>query len=156
MFRHPAAWSLALSLALTGCAAAPAVPIASAAGAAGVGGGAAASGSTSAVAAAGALGGGLVGATIGKKIEREDREKAAAAERQALSRNEPVAWTGTKGGTRGKVAPTSSYVDAGGRLCREFSETVTIDGREEAATGLACQQPDGEWRLVSPSSGVPR
>lgn len=33
--------------------------------------------------------------------------------------------------------------------CREFSQTVYIDGRPEHATGVACRQPNGTWRIVS-------
>jgi surface antigen len=31
--------------------------------------------------------------------------------------------------------------------CREFTETVTIDGQPRQLTGRACPQPDGTWRL---------
>jgi len=33
--------------------------------------------------------------------------------------------------------------------CREFEQRVYIDGRPETATGVACRQPDGTWRIVS-------
>lgn len=33
--------------------------------------------------------------------------------------------------------------------CREFTQTVYIDGRQEMATGVACRQPNGTWRIVS-------
>ena len=33
--------------------------------------------------------------------------------------------------------------------CREFTQTVYIDGRPEQATGVACRQPNGTWRIVS-------
>jgi len=33
--------------------------------------------------------------------------------------------------------------------CREFTQTVYIDGRPEQATGVACRQQDGTWRIVS-------
>jgi len=33
--------------------------------------------------------------------------------------------------------------------CRQFEQRVYIDGRPETATGVACRQPDGTWRIVS-------
>ena len=33
--------------------------------------------------------------------------------------------------------------------CREFTQTVYIDGRPEQAMGVACRQPNGTWRIVS-------
>ncbi len=33
--------------------------------------------------------------------------------------------------------------------CREFEQRVYIDGHPETATGVACRQPDGTWRIVS-------
>ena len=38
---------------------------------------------------------------------------------------------------------------ADGTCCRDCEQTVTIDGRCETATGTACRQPDGSWRIVS-------
>jgi surface antigen len=32
--------------------------------------------------------------------------------------------------------------------CREFTSTVTIDGRDQQLVGQVCQQPDGSWRIV--------
>jgi surface antigen len=31
--------------------------------------------------------------------------------------------------------------------CREFSQTVTIGGQPRQATGRACPQADGTWRI---------
>ena len=32
--------------------------------------------------------------------------------------------------------------------CRQFTRTVTIDGKDIQAVGYACEQPDGSWRLM--------
>ncbi len=40
--------------------------------------------------------------------------------------------------------------------CREFSDTITINGQPQQAHGTACQQPDGSWRIVDQGqSGTP-
>jgi hypothetical protein len=31
--------------------------------------------------------------------------------------------------------------------CREFTETVMIGGQPRQATGQACPQPDGTWKI---------
>lgn len=36
--------------------------------------------------------------------------------------------------------------------CREFSTTVTIDGRDQQLVGQVCQQSDGSWRIVQESA----
>jgi hypothetical protein len=41
-------------------------------------------------------------------------------------------------------APT--YVDANGQECREYTKTVTIEGKQQQAQGTACRQPDGLWK----------
>lgn len=48
---------------------------------------------------------------------------------------------------------TGDYYEDGYRdyqgPCREFTQKVYIDGRPETATGVACRQNDGTWRIVS-------
>jgi hypothetical protein len=41
-----------------------------------------------------------------------------------------------------------SVGEVSGLPCRTFRTTVVIDGRPETATGTACQEPDGTWRIV--------
>jgi surface antigen len=144
----PLAWPLS-GAALAGCAAAPAVPIAAAAGA---GGGAAAgatigsgTGQVAAAAAGGALGG-LAGVAVGQRLDEADKERAARAERRAVTENTAVEWNGT-GSAHGTVSPRRAFVDAEGRPCREFAHRIEIDGRAEEAVGVYCQHGDGFWRL---------
>jgi surface antigen len=39
--------------------------------------------------------------------------------------------------------------------CREFSAPVTAAGKPEQASGQACPQPDGTWRVVQNTPGLP-
>lgn len=34
--------------------------------------------------------------------------------------------------------------------CRPITQTIVIDGQNQQAYGLACQQPDGTWQIVPP------
>ncbi len=51
-------------------------------------------------------------------------------------------------GSRHSVTPTRTYYD-GNVPCRDFRQTVEIDGQTEIMEGKACRQSDGSWRLVS-------
>ena len=85
---------------------------------------------------------------LGQYLEERDTQRAAQAEQQAVAQNQAVTWTNPDTGYRGEVVPVDTYQTAEGNLCREYQHTVYIDGRAETATGTACRQPDGTWRLV--------
>lgn len=51
-------------------------------------------------------------------------------------------------GTRHSVTPTKTYYQDE-VPCREFRQTVEIDGQIEILEGRACRQGDGSWKLVS-------
>jgi hypothetical protein len=38
--------------------------------------------------------------------------------------------------------------EVNGLQCRGFRTTIVIDGQAQTATGTACQEPDGSWRIV--------
>lgn len=79
---------------------------------------------------AGGVIGALIGREVGRSLSRFDREAANRAQEQA--HDAPV------GETRNAQHPR----------CRDYSGTITVDGKREEARGLACQQPDGSWRFV--------
>jgi surface antigen len=73
------------------------------------------------------------------------------AEARALDApvGEAIAWeTPGMPGTRGTVTPVRDGQDRAGNRCREFEHVVRIDGRQEVATGTACRDADGRWRVV--------
>jgi surface antigen len=39
--------------------------------------------------------------------------------------------------------------------CREFTAPVTVGGQPQQASGQACQQPDGSWRITQNTPGLP-
>ncbi|BCW88329.1 hypothetical protein sos41_14680 [Alphaproteobacteria bacterium SO-S41] len=61
---------------------------------------------------------------------------------------ESVAWQDPDTGYRGTLEPQDWYQDDRGNDCREFSQEIYIDGRRQEATGTACRQSDGTWRIV--------
>lgn len=102
-------------------------------------------------AAVGTLLGALVGGEIGRSLDRADRLAAQEAYQQAQTApiGEPITWQNPDNGHYGSVTPVREGThDATGEYCREFQQDVTIGGRTEQAYGIACQQPDGDWRIV--------
>jgi len=114
-------------------------------GAAVAGGGA---GNRLAGAAVGGLLGGLIGNRIGAALDDEDKERAYAAQMDALDRGQPgapVSWKNPDSGRYGTIVPGPTYQDTG-RNCRQFTHTIYIDGRPQTARGVACRNPDGTWK----------
>ena len=100
--------------------------------------------------AAGIFIGGIVGHSIGKRMDEHDRMMAQRAEFDALENGrsgEPVEWRNPDSGHYGEVYAEPVYRDRG-RPCRAYRHTVVIDGQRETLRGRACRRPDGTWRPV--------
>ncbi|WP_183899446.1 hypothetical protein [Rhizobium metallidurans] len=91
-----------------------------------------------------ALQGGIVGRT-GVTLSNSDRQRALEAEYRALegaAAGQAVAWSGRN--VSGKVVASAPY-QVGSQNCRQYSHTLTIDGKETLARGSACRNGDGSW-----------
>jgi surface antigen len=113
---------------------------------------AAAAGGGGAAIAAGVIGGALLGGLLGNLLDQRDKEMQAKAASQAFESSpsgKSVGWQNPDSGHSGIVTPTRTYQTAEGSYCREFTQTVTIDGKKENSYGTACRQPDGSWRIVN-------
>jgi len=98
----------------------------------------------------GVLAGGLIGGAIGDRMDAADRREAQKASQQALEKSPSgtaVAWHNPDSGHAGTVTPVRTFQKKSGQYCREYQQTVTIDGREQQAYGTACRQPDGNWKI---------
>lgn len=148
--------TMTLALALTACESARNAPKQTAGGLlGGVGGavvGAQFGGGTGRLVttAAGALVGAWLGSEVGKSLDNADRAALNQAQNNAYAApvGQPIAWNNPQSGHYGSVTPTRDGTAADGSYCREFQNTVTIDGRTEHAYGTACRQPDGSWKIV--------
>jgi len=108
-------------------------------------------GSRVAGAAIGAAAGGLLGSAIGASLDAQDRQRAYAAEMQALESGAPgapVGWRSDHTAYYGTIVP-GPYYERSGLRCREYSHTIYVNGRPEIARGTACRNPDGTWTPVS-------
>jgi surface antigen len=94
--------------------------------------------------------GGLIGNRIGAALDDEDKQRAYAAQMDALERGQPgapVSWRNPDSGRYGTIVPGAAYQQAD-RKCRAFTHTVYLDGQPQTARGTACRNPDGTWTAV--------
>lgn len=149
----------ALSLGLAGCASDGSGPgtkqVVGAAGGAALGGliGSQIGGGTGQLiaTAAGTAIGALVGSEIGRGLDDVDRMRASQAQQRASNApiGETISWNNPNSGNAGTYTATRDGYTQSGRYCREFQETITVDGRTETGTGVACRRTDGTWEIMS-------
>lgn len=98
---------------------------------------------------AGTMLGGLLGSQVGKNMDDAARQEAYNAQYQAVSTGDAYSWKSSgANGPRGSVQPGPIYSESG-RVCRQYTHTIIIDGRQERGVGTACRAPDGRWDIVS-------
>jgi surface antigen len=94
-----------------------------------------------------AMGGGLVGGTIGDDLSRGERRIALEAEYRALEytpNRQPVVWGDKPDGHYGEVVAAAPY-RVGSQDCRQYAHTVYTGGQPKKARGTACRNADGSW-----------
>ena len=91
-----------------------------------------------------ALQGGLVGRS-GVTLSDSDKQRALEAEYRALEGaavGQPMLWTGKD--ISGKVVAAAPY-QVGSQNCRQYTHTLTVDGKDTVVRGAACRNDDGSW-----------
>ncbi len=100
----------------------------------------------------GAVLGGIIGSEVGKSLDRADQAYMRSTTQESLETRrtgETAVWRNPDNRHSGTVTPTRTYRRSSGEQCREFQQTVSIDGRSERAYGTACRQADGSWKIIS-------
>jgi surface antigen len=101
--------------------------------------------------------GGIAGNAIAKDSCRDERYDAYyyndtyAEAFDDPDEGDEYAWRNPHTNNYGYVTPGDRYDDGYADYagpCREFEQRVYIDGQPETATGVACKQQDGTWRIV--------
>jgi surface antigen len=100
--------------------------------------------------AVGTMVGAAIGNQIGRTMNEVDRMKARQAEQRAYTApiGETIVWNNPDTGNSGQITPIRDGRRVSGEYCREFQTQVNIGGKREDAHGVACQQPDGSWKIV--------
>lgn len=99
----------------------------------------------------GTLLGAFLGSSIGSSLDRADMMYYNQAATQAYSApiGQNISWSNPQSGNSGTITPVRDGRASNGSYCREFQQTIFVDGMNQTAYGVACQQPDGTWRIVN-------
>lgn len=99
---------------------------------------------------AGTLLGAFIGSEVGKSLDKADLVYAERAAEQAHQApiGETIAWNNPESGNSGDVTAVKDGYAESGRYCREYKQTIYIDGQAETAYGTACQDADGKWQVI--------
>jgi surface antigen len=100
--------------------------------------------------AAGTLLGAFVGHEVGSSLDRADQAASQQAAQRAYQAplGQGIAWSSPENGHSGTITPTREGQDSSGNSCREFQQSVIIEGKVAQATGTACRQGDGTWKVI--------
>ena len=101
--------------------------------------------------ALGTLAGAWLGSEVGKSLDSADRMAAQRTTQRALESTpsgQAAQWRNPDSGHSGTVTPQPAFRTQSGQDCRDFESTINVGGREERATGRACRDADGTWKIV--------
>lgn len=89
----------------------------------------------------------LFPAPLGDHFDNRTKDVYYDAYRQALAApvGDTVTWNDA--GVSGGIT-TMRDGWAGQQYCREFRQTINVDGRYQEAIGTTCRDPNGVWQLV--------
>lgn len=102
--------------------------------------------------AVGTLLGAYMGSEIGSSLDKADLMYANGAAQNAfetLPSGQSSTWRNPDSGNYGTVTPTATHQTSQGQYCREYQQTVTVQGQTQQAFGTACRQPDGSWKITN-------
>jgi len=93
---------------------------------------------------------GWAGNEIFAAMDEADRVKNQQAERRAFTAQvgQQVTWNNPESGHSGTIIPVREEYSASGAYCRDFKQSVAINGQQKQGNDHACQQPDGSWKIT--------
>jgi surface antigen len=100
---------------------------------------------------AGIVVGGVAGAALTRNLNCEDRSYAYKTYYDGFNAGRPntaYQWRNPNNGHSGSFRVADYYNDPDGFRCANYTQQIFINGQPQAASGRACQQPDGTWTIV--------
>ena len=101
---------------------------------------------------AGVLAGGLLGNKLGAAMDCQDQQYHVDTTQNAMEKQptgQASTWVNPDSGHSGTITPVKTYQTNEGTNCRDFNQTLNVDGQVEEMQGTACRQPDGTWKIVN-------
>lgn len=99
---------------------------------------------------AGALLGMFVGHELGVTMDAVDKQSHYNTMQNTMETSRAGTtsqWRNPDSGNSGSVTPVNTVYKPRGDICREFEQSIVIDGQLEKAKGIACRDADGTWRI---------
>ncbi|MFN5351442.1 MAG: RT0821/Lpp0805 family surface protein [Alphaproteobacteria bacterium] len=100
--------------------------------------------------AGGTVIGALLGSEVGKSLDNADRAYYSQTTQTSLETapdGKASTWVNPNSGNSGDITPTRTFQDPKGSYCREFTQTISVGGKQEQAVGSACRDAQGTWRV---------
>lgn len=100
--------------------------------------------------AIGTMLGAYIGSEIGKSMDDRDRQLAGQSTYNALEYqpdNSPVRWSNPNNNHYGQAQVIGTQ-ESGNKVCRDYVQTVSIDGEQQKVYGRACRDvrdAQGQW-----------
>ncbi|MBV1886245.1 MAG: glycine zipper 2TM domain-containing protein, partial [Parvibaculaceae bacterium] len=98
----------------------------------------------------GALLGGFAGNQLATDLNCEDEDRIYQSTQSSLEHKrsgETITWNNPDSGNRGSVTPTNTFRNEYGQNCRQFQQKIYTNNTPEVASGVACRQPNGRWKI---------
>lgn len=95
----------------------------------------------------GGLLGGWLGGSIGQSLDNADRAEYDRASQAAMESGKTHSWRNTHTGHHGTIVPKAKYKADDGTYCREYSQTIYVEGKKQRGHGTACRDADGTWSV---------
>ncbi len=99
--------------------------------------------------AVGALAGAAFGNWMGANLDPKDQQMHYETTNRTLESaktGQQYGWSDPDTGAEGYIVPVRTYKSSH-QVCREYEQTVIIDGRRQTATGNACRTSNGSWEI---------
>ena len=95
--------------------------------------------------------GAVAGGFLGDHLSKDDRDQHAESTYQAFESEKAggqTSWNNSESGNSGSTKIDSVYRTSAGKLCKDFTQTITADGKTETMNGTTCQEADGSWKVI--------